>query len=555
MTSVATNFSVSDSRSAATNSGVSGYSILDRHINAQNIETYQITTSNGSILWFAFKRTCSDPKGFLNILKRIRYQSSDQSMRCQTCIMGTLKNNVPYQFKDNKTLLSGLSRDTTDLMLLNDAENLFSSNGYYHIINGPIGVQHAGGFEHLYVDLPTCTLANKWTVEDYQWFVHQHFPTMSRLMAENASSGILESLELLLSLLPKVTYGDKIQKSTEWFLKYMKMYLGATNQKDKDIIVLKALLNQYMVDGYGEEPIVATNLKQTKDTVLKAMSCAHSESALVNMLTKLFNPTTYMRRTAAPSEGSLSVAMGIFKDANFSTTVMSLSNMHKYGIKAPPSEDSSSSGGDAMSTWGAMRDGLEASRTKGQRGGAAGFAKRSGATSAASFVPPTTINELFDMIDNLPGLKVKVDYKSHAVMLTEYPDTANDLFKFEFLWAFQNNGGPMSSYGIPTRFHTITAMTPPGSMGRNVFFGIKDAYMRGSPGNTCFPTFLKEGIQRKAGSAFESLNKSTSAKIPTGGGPLALGVGTSRRDTYGNYLHTNMTFSYKDRIFTISKME
>jgi len=457
-------------------------------------------------------------------------------------------------FKDGKTLFDGIVPDRPTLILLNEINTLFHpSSGTYVVIDGSIGTEFEGGYNHLHIVLPPCDL-KKYTVDNYNWFIHQHFPTLTRLMAENNNDGIIKSLKLLLSLLPKVIYGDKIQKSTEWFLKYMNEYRGVHTQRDRDIVVLNALLNQYMVDGYGEEPIVATNLKQTKDTVLMAMSCAHSESALVNFLTKLFNPTTYMRKTAAPTAGSLAVAMDIFKDANFSTTVMTIKNLLElYGGKAPPHMSDVPSGSDATSTWGAMQDSLKATQTKGKRGGAGGFAQRAGTTA---FVAPTSICDLFSRLGEFPGLKIRVMSQSHAVMLTEFPDTAKKLFKYDFLWSFQNSSSPYSSYGINLEYHDITGMTAPGTMGRNVFFGVNNAYLRtGNPGNTCFPAFLQEGIQRKAGSAFESLNTSTRATVPAGSPPLALGVGTSRIDNQNNCLHSPISFGYNTHMFTISRWE
>ena len=97
-------------------------------------------------------------------------------------------------------------------------------------------------------------------------------------------------------------------------------------------------------------------------------------------------------------------------------------------------------------------------------------------------------------------------------------------------------------------------MSKPGSMGRNICFGVREAYFKNNPGNTCFPDFLKEGIQRKAGRAFESLNSNTHAVIPKEGGPLAIGVGTSIKDRDNNLL-SSLRFKFKNNVFTISKWE
>ena len=532
------------------------YDILDNHIKSKKINTIQVKTSDGSTLYIAFKRNFISSDGetqFNNILKNIRYKSLDRSMRCQTCIMGFMKNYTCMVFDNDETLLDGVSRMHPDLVLLNEANGLFNSiSGKYVVIDGTIGTKFEGGFPHLHVELPNCDLKN-FTVANFNWFINQHFNTLYRLMYENNNDGIIPSLELLLSLLPKVKYGDRIQKSTEWFLRFMKDFRGVDTQRERDIVILTALLNQYMVKGYGEEQIVATNLKQTKDTVLKAMSCAHSESALVNLLTKLFNPDNYMRPTAAPKAGSLKVAMSIFQNANFSTTVMTIDNLlKKYKGKAPPPFVMEPPPVDALSTWGTMYNSQTASNTKGKRGGAGGFAQRA---APKVFIIPKSISELYNSLEKFPGLMVYVNSSSSPVMLTEYPDTSKELLKYDFLWSFKNNSNPLLSYGITEGYHEITAMTSPGTMGRNVFFGISGAYIRDkSPGNTCYPEFLKESVQRKARSAFESLNSNTQAKIPQGIASLALGVGTSRTNSE-NDLFRSMRFKIKGHTFSISKWE
>lgn len=527
------------------------YDALVSHINGLSLKTHEVHLKNGDTLYYAYKRELTDSKRLAGILRYIRYLQTDVSMKCRTCI-DFIRKYSAYVFVDGKTLFGSLPNTNEIFNLLREIDSLFTSSTEIVIVDGSIGTLECGGFNHIYINFPNCNSA-QFTTDDYQWFIHQHYTTISRLMAENKNDGIIPSLELLLTLLPKVKYGDKIQKSTEWFHRYMSEYLSVHTQRDRKIVVVNALVNQYMVKGYAEERIVATNLKQTKDTVLRAMSCAHSESALVSLLTNLFNPHTYMRKTAAPTDGQLEVAMNIFKDAGFYTTVMTLTNLlNKYDGKAPPSV-SVSTKDDAFSTWSGMQTSMKNASTKGRRGGAGGFAHRAGTTA---FVAPTTITELYSRIDDMPGLTINVTTSSHPVMLTEFPDTARELLKHDYLWGFKNGKTPHSEYGITSGYHPVSAMTAPGTMGRNVAFIIKGARIlyKSTIGNTCFPTFLREGVQRKAGSAFESLNKTTTARIPDSYEPMALGIGSSRSDSH-NRLYTSLSFKYKDHTFTISKWD
>jgi hypothetical protein len=555
MISVASSISIPMS-----NTNKTMYDSLKSHINSLELKTHKVVTSEGATLYLAFKRDNIDPVGYndslnhirycCDHLNHIRYCSENSSILCNLCAKGFIHDYAPLVFNNKKTLLGSLPRDSPILLHIQSLDSCFSTIfGTYVVIDGPIGTKHFGGFEHLYVELPNCYL-KKFTVDDYNWFINQHYPTIRRLIKENDNDGIIESLKLLQSLLPKITYGDNIQQSTEWFLKYMMEYRSVDSDFERDMVIMKALLNQYMLPGHGSERIVATNLKQTKDTVLEAMSCAHNESALVKLLTNLFNPTTYMRPTAAPSEGNIKEAMKIFENANFSTTVMTVDNLiSKYGGKAVPEGKHDSTNNDAMSAWGSMRDSIQDSRVKGKRGGASGFAKRAGTNE---FTAPTTVVELFERLNEFPGLEI-MTYSMSPTTLTEYPDTSSDLLKHPFLWSFHNGKSVESCYSIPSGYHKVNAMTSPGSMGRNVFFGLHGVSFTGSTKyNTCFPTFLKEAVQRKCRSAFEKLNTTTTAAIPSGCSQLAYGVGTSRTDSL-NGLYSILMFRYKSSIFTISK--
>lgn len=561
MTSVATSVSMPASNTGKTtyDSGKTTYDSVKSHIESLHLESHKVVTSEGATLYLAFKRDNNYSSDYNNVLNHIRYRSEDSSIRCNLCVKGFLRDYAPMLFNDKKTLLGRLPRDSPNLLHIHRINECFSTSGKsgkYVVIDGPIGTKHSGGFDHLYVDLPHCEL-KKFTVDDYNWFINQHFPTIQRLMKENSNDGIIESLELLLSLLPKITYGDKIQRSTEWFLKYMTEYRSVDSDFDRDMVVMKALLNQYLLPGHGSERIVATNLKQTKDTVLEAMSCAHNESALVKLLTNLFNPVTYMRPTAAPSKGNIKEAMAIFENANFSTTVMTVENLiSKYGGKAVPNESPASTGNDAMSAWGSMRDSIQDSQYKGKRGGASGFAKRAG---AKAFTAPTTVVELFERLDEFPGLEIHTGsgYSTRVtpITLTEYPETASELIKHPHLWCFHNNYTIHSCYGIQSEFHKVNSMTSPGSIGRNIFFGLDGVnFIESTKYNTCFPEFLKESVQRKCRKAFEMLNSTTSSEIPSGSGQLAYGVGTSRSDSL-NRLHSTLKFRYGKKEFTISMWE
>jgi len=357
---------------------------------------------------------------------------------------------------------------------------------------------------------------------------------MVNLLRNNSVRGIIQSLDILIETLPKVDYGDKLEKSAIWFRAAIDEYMNHNgNTFDKTIIVLKHLLLAPLVPGVAEEKIICTYLKQVKDNTINAMSVAHNEKALRSLLQERFSPSKYCRPTAEPKDGQLAQAIKMFTDLGFSTSVMPVSNIPKYGGKLVPSANTMNNATDVWSSQ------LESKK----KSGAAGLASRS-----TSF--PTTINDLFNTLENFPGLKINTT-NSFPVLLTEYPESARDALTHPFLWCF-NNGQSVSIYGISSGFQDISAII---FMGRNVFFGIKESHLTTTPKNTCFPEFLTPAYQRKCRSAFEDLNRKTSPLYNRdNNGGYALGVGTSRKDSSNN-LYAPVTFSYNGQQFTIEKME
>lgn len=508
--------------------------IFDRtriKIKNQSYNPWVLETSACDSLAVAFKRNTNDSFSRRNASNTLfRGNGSCPGTKCVAC-KSFIINNAPLIFGDRVTICSA---DSEHAIHTDYEKNFLPNTMSIHIVKNMLyGEENLGGFEHFYFNTSDAsTFISRFTAEDYDWFIHQHLPTMVNLLRNNSVTGIIQSLDILIETLPKVDYGDKLEKSAIWFRAAIDEYMNHNgNTFDKTIIALKHLLLAPLVPGVAEEKIICTYLKQVKDNTINAMAVAHNENALRSLLKERFNPTKYCRPTAEPKDGQLAQAIKMFADLNFSTSVMPMSSIPKYGGKLVSSANTMNNATDVWS-----------SQLESKKSGAVGLASRS-----TSF--PTTINDLFDNLDNYPGLKINTA-NNQPVLLTEYPESAQNALIHPFLWCF-NNGQPASIYGISSGFQDISAII---FMGRNAFFGINGSHLTTSPKNTCFPEFLTPAYQRKCRSAFEDLNRKTSPLYTHNNSGYALGIGTSRKDSSNN-LYTPITFSYNGRQFTIEKME
>lgn len=435
----------------------------------------------------------------------------------------------------------------------------------------------------------------------YEYLFHQHLPTMERLIARTlctdsvkpgetveidatAQHPMLESIKVLIETLPKVTYGDKLVHSARWFrdvleefgcmensgdlkMKFQTKLLADATEPEpmftpaQRFIAMKGLCAQYLSKGVGYEKVVCTMLKQFKDNTMDAMACVDNVESLKKLLQERLAPHNYCRPTVEATTGQLDEAMKLFKDLNFSTSLMPLTHLEKYGgkvLKAATAGTTATTG--AMDIWAARKNEGQQKKTKHNK--AAGLAGR---VAVPKF--PDTIVELFERIEEFPGLEIQTtgQYQTH---LTEYPETAREAFKWPHLWAFNNGWGPISeaktvngNFNIKPGFAKITAMQcDPKSVGRRVFFCLEGAQLPANRtvGNTCFPMFLATSHERRCRRAFEDLNN-VAIKVPANPThndeeDFCLGIGASAKDEEQNV--RELTFKTQNgKLFHIHKLK
>ncbi len=482
--------------------------------------------SNGDRLAVAVRNSGSTH--FKSNVQKINY-SIGGGLHCKTCA-DFMKKEGPLQFSEG--MMYSCCTPGPYAALCQEV----GSFQKFEILTGVIGVAEAGGFDHFSATPTEVSTLKEFSLSDYNWFLKQHLGTMIRLLSINAEEGIIESLELLIIALDRVTYGDKLIHAMRWFLTAMHDYLAIPDDAPhyaKHVVAARALLNARLAPGTGNERIICTVLHQAKDNGLDALACARDEGALIKMLNARFSPTTYCRPTADATDGQLQEAMKLFANLGFKTpTLMPIDAIPNYsGVLVPTV--SSGVGKDATAIWGA---------SLAKKKGASGFAARSGGFSTTY---PKTFKELMRRISEFPGLEVNTTNQV-PVCLTEYEESAREAFKYDHLWSFHNSR-MISMFGIYSTWCTVNALL---EMGRNLFIGLTGARPDPKMGNTCFPSFLTTAYERRCRVAFEELNKTT--MVVTGPGPFALGTGTSRVDESGNS-HSPMRFRFNGNEFEISK--
>ena len=413
---------------------------------------------------------------------------------------------------------------------------------------GKQGVPTAGGFRHFSFDTVISCMSSKVLAADYQWFFKQHTETMIRLLGEQDQDGILQSLDVLIEVLPEVPYGDKLVHSARWFKKAMQSWQARKRQPDykRRLVAMEALCAAPLSPGHGQsERVICTNLSQFKENTLGAMEVAHNRSALKRLLSERLSPHNYCRPTVEATLGQLEEATRMFKDLGFHTWLMPLENLAKYGGKIGVASHQSQ---DASSIWEGV---LRKKRTN----FASGLASRcSGEVST-----PTGLRMLLENFDRYPGIEVQTSGMT-PVMVSEYPESARKAIKYPFLWGFCNGtkiSAHKTKFAIRSGFCKVTGMIALGE--RSMFLAVEGARLPRDLkhlGNTCFPAFLEPSYQRKCRRAFEQLNENPMG-LPEGADRVttkfALGVGTSAIDE-GQNLYGSVAFRFKDKTFTLTKM-
>ena len=466
-------------------------------------------------------------------LNHIHY-SLGGGLRCNRCYDTLMKKLVGLGYVDKY----GNHRLLFDDNELHPAYKKFSSpeivnknnlQGFKIVTGEPFGIEFEGGFEHFsFTPLVKSTL-KKFSEKKLKWYIHQKFKPLLDLINGQANEGIIESLKLILSLLPNIPHANNIIPATEWFLRVMEKRMLLRSNQDFQIkeLVLHAMFDMPLHVGIlSSEPVIGTWMGQVRGNLLTALEKADSVKQMRALLTERFAPTKYKRRKTPATDYQRGLAMKMMEGKEIISSLMPLENVEKYSsethklltrkVSAPMS---------AHDIWSLER--------KNKRG-AAGFAARANPKAAH----PKTFNQLFKQITG--GLQVCVTHQMQACFATEVPPSAEDVFIYPHLHSYLrdfNLNKLNISYGKWIDVEAILLMGPTKNP-NNILLCLKGAKPPPNLKNNFYPGFLTTPYQRICGRAFEDLNKYNLNIPPNDTNKWAIGIGATAAFNKKGSTHT-----------------
>lgn len=456
----------------------------------RKMHAYKIIVSNGDVLYCGFRYDRNLNFDFIS-------NTIDSKLKCRTC-KNFIDEYARIAFLENTFVFDNAP---SPYNLLSNSLN--KDNGSIVIFNKEeLGIQYSGGFRHFVVTVNP-SIMKTFSHSDYQHYLNQDFDFFLRTLNQYSSNMMIDSLNLFIEILPKVSYGDKLEHAAKWFRDCVQTWnLRTSNDVDNKMLALQLLLSYKLDKG---DHIIHTGLRQVKNNVLDCLEHAHDESTLISMLNKRLSPLNYCRTSGMISDQQLEEGLSVFNECGFYTKIMEFDDVVKYGghlVKHIPRED-----------FRVPVLNSELNHYQSRRNRAHNFAYR----SRKNYVK-ITMSDLIRNLDRYPNLEVSVDGLDH-ILLSVYPETARHLIKHDYLWAFKygcdlhnvNNGYYMRIDAI--------MITP-----NNSIMFINKNLKKEIPINTCFPEFLKNEYQRKYRRVFESFNKQDIRPSIKNG---ALGFGSS----------------------------
>lgn len=452
-----------------------------------------------------------------------------RELRCRECAtrvkaMGGLSNSeMPLLFTGSSDELEDLSRK-----IFREGEVVGAT-----VVRGPYLLDYppyVGGFTHYYVDLrdtptvdsSTAQLLDKAIVR----YVPQELPALLEMILADPS-GMLDSVSLLKSLLPKASYGVTIEPAVDWLKCTIQLCMDE-NPKHMSAakrwrFCIQILFRTSIIgDGVFGRNAVSPIIQQTRNMVLDLLSSARNEKAMVAMLADRLSPLHYQRPTSTtPSAGSVDLAERVL--GNFVNTMMTQDEVLTLGDFVLDLRYTTSGAAAAFS------------RMKKKIKPASSFASRCTKT--------LTIKDLTELIRQHPGRRLKIRTLKLTPTYLAKTSLSQECLSVPFFWSFLNSRTPCD-YSIP-EWATVDLIVQAYNVTprhKNIFFILSDFKPLKSVPNCCFPGFLSSSLQRELRTPFENLNRDSTFQltIPTTS-KLAFGVGTSVTD-YSKFM-TPIEFS------------
>jgi hypothetical protein len=417
-----------------------------------------------------------------------------------------------------------------------------------HIVEPGLPPTKSGGYDH-FTFRPNKSTKSDLTPEQIRIALKQHHGTLGTIVASMYHPEMKKSVDILVKNLPSITYGNKLEHSATVFMTVSK----ETDSKTTLELMMTLLFAFGIVVGPNND-IICMALKQFKDNVLDALEVAHNIQSLKGLLSARFNPSTYLKSTALPTEQGADMAKSLVLNAGIQCMkVMDWNDFSKYGGIYSPSSTPPSSASHFFS---------EQIQTKSKtgRGGAAGFASR--AASDTRLPTFTSIRAMMEYLKqnphHIPQYEFLFEKKAPTGFVSTFETDENPLTRIEMFYKLPHSVSfhhhPVDTGLIPGSHHTLTGMfiveTSPNP---SILVYLHGMNAVPDPTNNIHAELLRAPYQAKCGASMEQFNKQPMSRPMPESSTLA--IGSSAKDAIGNlnyiwYIRIKGT----DKVFSISKM-
>lgn len=204
----------------------------------------------------------------------------------------------------NPFLVQRVSNSLTETVAPVTQEGAKAEEIKVHLISNAVSASNdepsVDGYNHWVIPTTDACELNGETIEFYQAALHKYIPLMLRLFERLGKSGFEDSIYVVVSLLPKVIFGNKIEEAAKWAKKWISEDFGSKTPVQQVIQVSNALLSSPIFNTGGVP--TCPWFHQISSNLSDLMAKAHDEKSFINMINDRFSPENYQRRTAKPSE-------------------------------------------------------------------------------------------------------------------------------------------------------------------------------------------------------------------------------------------------------------